>query len=205
MSALLLHARRHQWQFFAGFSFANEQSMAESVRGPMQFEFMRRCCAKWHFPIKKFEFLIREELGEKTERLHWHALFSGLPPSLVNRSSCFVMIKTWENMGGGHSRVRVFDERLPGSDYVLKGLEGSQAANAYELSKFNESGTLKLIPAHRLIRQWVKWFEPDRRLRKARDMRTTSRRDLKTGRNGAAYALPDFGVHPADQIRLYVH
>lgn len=204
MSALLLHARRHHWQFFSSFTYKNTRTMGGSVRYKMQFQLMREVCHSLDYPFAKLEFLIREELGEATERLHWHCLFSGLPPSTENKSTCFLMMNTWEKIGGGMARVHVFNPRLSGADYVLKGLEKANAANSYELSKFNESGTLKLIPAHRLLRQWGEWLETNRRHRKARDMRRASRRDpVNRGSAGNGYEMPQGFPHPADEVRLY--
>ena len=50
------------------------------------------------------------------------------------------MMRTWENkLRGGHARIRLFDPRLSGVDYVAECL-GYDGADTYESAKFGESG-----------------------------------------------------------------
>lgn len=201
-----LHANRHEWQLFGSFTYRNVATMPASVRYPLIFQFLRQTEDILQVPFKQLEFLIREELGEKTNRLHWHALFSGITPERVNPTTCFALMNLWEKCGGGMARIHVFNTRLSGVEYVLKGLGDVTAASIYELGKFKEQDTLRLIPALALLRQWSWAIEPDRRHRKARDMRRHPRRDRKAhrSRKNNAATKPWSPAHPADDVRIYV-
>lgn len=131
----------------------------------MQFQWMRRLAAmdqgerKGQAALRNLQFVIREEFGEHTNRLHWHALVSGLKPSLVRPTTCLFMMGYWEGIGGGMARVRVYDAAQDGASYLTKGLEGkgdwtTSGANAYEVGKFNGDQTLMLIPSTALLAEW---------------------------------------------------
>lgn len=166
MSSLLLHIQRSDWQFFVTCTYKNSRTMSAKARHAMQFQWMRRLGAmhggekKGAASLRDLRFIIREEFGEQNSRLHWHALVSGLPQSLVRPTTCLFMMGFWEGIGGGMSRVRVFDTAQDGVSYVTKGLEGGindwtdQGANRYEIGKFNQDDTLMLIPSHALLADW---------------------------------------------------
>ena len=162
--------------------------MRAKVRYAMMFQWLRRLAAmdggerKGEAALRNLRFLVREEFGEQNSRLHWHALISGLPSSLVRPTTCLFMMGYWEGQGGGMSRVRVFDAAQDGASYVIKGLEGKsdewtkQGANTYEIGKFNGDDTLMLIPSRALLDQWKGAARESGRLtRQAQDRRITAR------------------------------
>lgn len=166
MSSLLLHVQRSEWQFFVTCTFKNSRTMSAKARHSMQFQWMRRLAAmhggerRGEAALRNLRFIIREELGEQNQRLHWHALVSGLKPSLVTPNTCLFMMGYWEGIGGGMARVRVYDSAQDGLAYTLKGLESTgtdwttQGANRYEIAKFNGDDVLMLIPSHTLLAEW---------------------------------------------------
>ncbi len=166
MSSLLHQIQRTEWQFFVTCTYKNSRTMSAKCRHAMQFQWLRRLAAmdkgerRGGAALRDLRFLIREEFGEATNRLHWHALVSGLKPSLVRSTTCLFMMGYWEGIGGGMSRVRVFDAAQDGTSYMIKGLEATgndwttQGANRYEIGKFNAGDSLMLIPSRALLSDW---------------------------------------------------
>ena len=132
--------------------------------------------------FRSLVWVLREEFGEVTNRLHWHALVSGVPKSLVRSTTCLFMMGYWEGIGGGMSRIRVFDAGKDGASYVTKGLDEGQftksGANRYEIGKFNGDETLMLIPSHSLQDQWKRAAFESGRLRSSQARRISARCDL---------------------------
>ncbi len=164
--SLLSLIQRGEWQFFVTCTYKNSRTMSAKARHSMQFQWMRRLAAmhqgekKGDAALRNLRFVIREEFGEQNSRLHWHALVSGLKPSLVRTTTCLFMMGYWEGIGGGMARVRVYDAAQDGVSYVTKGLEGKESdwsnsgANRYEVGKFNGDETLMLIPSVSLLSDW---------------------------------------------------
>lgn len=163
--------------------------MSEKVRRAMQFQWLRRLAAM-HGGEKSADgafqnlvWIVREEFGEVTNRLHWHALVSGVPKSLVRSTTCLFMMGYWEGIGGGMSRVRTFDARKDGASYVTKGLDEGQftksGADRYEIGKFNGDETLMLIPSRSLLNQWKQAAFESGRLRLSLARRISARSDLE--------------------------
>lgn len=169
---LLCHIQRHSWQFFANMTYRNSRTMSTKARRAMQMQWLRRLALIGHknregllyrTRFEDLEWIIREELGEQTQRLHWHALLSGLPPGIVTPNTCMFSMGYWEGIGGGMARVRVYDPEQDAASYVLKGLEGTSdkwsvnGANAYEVGKFKgQQGQepLMLIVSDSLQAKW---------------------------------------------------
>lgn len=143
--------------------------MSGKVRRGMQAQWLRRlgvlCGAgrRGDAPTRQLKYIIREEFGEVTNRLHWHALVAGIPQSMVRPTTCMFLMGFWEGIGGGMARIRVYDAAQDGVSYCTKGLEGvkdghwSQAgANRYEVGKFGSSkdDSLMLIPSRTLLAEW---------------------------------------------------
>ncbi len=135
----------------------------------MQMQFLRRLSqftssrklgrkASWEY----LTWILREELGESTDRIHWHALIGGLPFGVTTQKTCMFMMGFWEGMGGGMSRIRVFEAGQGAAEYISKGLEGNATgANRYEVGKFSfkigrhvREETLMLIPSRSLLAKW---------------------------------------------------
>jgi hypothetical protein len=77
-------------------------------------------------------FALRTEKGEFGGREHYHFLMSGLPDNAINNKLCMSIMKTWEKLGGGMARVRIYESRLHGGSYILKCL----GEDVYESDKF---------------------------------------------------------------------
>jgi len=128
-----------RWQFFGSLTFRTER-MPERVRVTTFFALMRKVAKDFHIYFPGVPWCLRLERGEITNRLHHHFLLTGLPPSAISVATCFAMMRTWENkLRGGHARVRLFDPRLSGVEYVAECL-GYDGADAYESAKFGQSG-----------------------------------------------------------------
>lgn len=149
------HLDRIMWQFFGSLTFTRAE-MPTSERMCMVFALLRKIAKplRVHFP--EVLWVLRLEEGEITARRHFHLLIAGLPEWHVKRASCFALMRTWEGLGGGIARCRIYDPRLAGVAYITKcltspGVErtGEQldrtlhrdrsldGANRYELGKFS--------------------------------------------------------------------
>jgi hypothetical protein len=133
------------WQFFGTLTFS--AGKPEAIRRSMWFYLLREC-GQW-FGIgrkaaaRRLTWVLRQEAGEITGRVHYHFLLCGLPPFAVSTKTCMSIMAQWEKLGGGMARVRMFDARLQGVEYTLKCLH-SDGANAYEIRKFSGRSLDKL-------------------------------------------------------------
>ncbi|WP_050028240.1 hypothetical protein [Verrucomicrobium sp. BvORR034] len=164
------------WQYFVTLTYRSEDGEKNHVSVPkvdgrrhMLFAFLREVAKglkkngegkridKVHF--SKLLWAAREERGEFKGRYHFHILISGLPPGRMNQTERFTIKEIWKRCGGGHSDVRIFDTRLSGVQYVLKGLEewSRSRANAYEMRKFEESDYgREVILANACVEKWAR-------------------------------------------------
>jgi len=93
---------------------------------------------------KRLMWVQRDEVGEKFGRKHHHFLLR-IEGTTASIGVCHVLAACWKQMGGGSSDIRLYDPRLSGADYMLKGLSEK---NEYEVGKF--SGNLcQLTFSHR--------------------------------------------------------
>jgi hypothetical protein len=105
----------------------------------MWFSLLRDTAENFRVHSSSIRWALRYELGEVTQRPHFHALVAGLPASAANVATCFSIMRTWEKHGGGQARVRVYDSTLAGVEYILKGVDEAYFScgnNWYELGKF---------------------------------------------------------------------
>lgn len=165
-----------RWQLFLTLTYASKNEEGQALKVPnsterqrMLFAFLRDAargakrdgasgkridCVRWN----SFFWVAREERGELNGRHHFHILLDGLPSSRLNRTEHFALKALWTSLGGGFADVRIFDTRLSGVRYVLKGLEGWSKvnANAYEASKFTDDHEgRQLILADSFVRKWA--------------------------------------------------
>jgi len=129
----------------------------------MLFASLRQCAGNFGLHFKKLLWCVRSERGEMTERHHFHSLIGGLPSFAVKTATCFSIMRQWERIGGGMSRVYPYDSSLDGAEYVLKGCEevlkaGSArvGASQYELTKFG--GSCDVTLSESLIRHLANRF-----------------------------------------------
>ncbi len=190
MSSLLHYIKQTHWQFFMTGTFRNSRTMSAKIRRSMVMQWLRRLGSmdkgerRGDAAMRELLFIVREEFGEQTNRLHWHALIGGIKPSLVTPHTCLFMMGYWEGIGGGMARCRVYDAEQDGAAYTVKELEGidpdwsRQGANGYEIRKFNGDDTLMLIPSTALLATWRRGAAASRGLtRTAQDRRRIARCD----------------------------
>ena len=135
-TALTYTLQRVHWQFFGTLTFKSAR-LPERVRLSMFFALVR-CLCRWHkVPFRKCVWALRLESGEISGRLHFHFLIAGLPPYAVQVATCMSIKAQWERIGGGMARVREYDSREQGLEYLLKCLNAG--ANLYEVTKFSYS------------------------------------------------------------------
>jgi hypothetical protein len=212
-SPLTFHARREPWQFFATLTFARTPEPPAPARLRMVFAWLRKLARAYRLPWTGIFWLAREEGGEIGGRNHYHVLVSGLPPRAVSVSTNFVLKNLWEHLdGGGIARVYIYNPRLSGVDYVLKGFEDgargvrNAAGVAYEIEKYSriEAGSEMLIPARAWLEKCKRDAEPNRRQRRAREMRSHQRDRSHRGLSVKTWEPARF-LHPADQVgRVHV-
>ncbi len=174
MHPVVFHASLNRWQLFVTLTYNSRDKRGNALKVPKEKErdrmlhaFIREVAkgrkrdkqgrAIDRVPSRFLRWVAREEKGERKGRYHWHILLEGLPPGRINHSERFVIKTIWNDLGGGHSDVRSYDNRLPGVSYVLKGLEGwSQShANAYEVGKFDDDQKdRRLILSESCVRHW---------------------------------------------------
>jgi len=130
-----LHVLRgERWQFFGSLTFKSER-LPDRVRQSMFHATFRQLAKELHLHFPRLAWCRREELGEHLGRRHYHFLLTGLPARAASIATCFFLMKTWEKMGGGMARVRLYDQGQDGLAYLTKCLHGG---DAYETSKFAE-------------------------------------------------------------------
>jgi len=98
----------------------------------------------FHVYWPKLLWALRIEAGEKTGRLHFHALLGGFPSSVVSEETCFYAAALWRRFGGGWAQMRVFD---PAADFAGYTIADSDVlgANIYEGAKFGTVGSPVLL------------------------------------------------------------
>ena len=127
---------RVHWQFFGTLTFKKEL-MPERHRIGMYFATLRTVARKLRVFFPDLPWCLRQENGEQFGRRHLHFLLTGLPRNNVNPSTCFFIMHSWEEHGGGMARVRVFDDTLNGVGYVSKCLGTvPDGRDVYESAKF---------------------------------------------------------------------
>ena len=100
---------------------------------------VRRPCRWFKVPFSDCLWALRQDPGEIGGRLHFHFLFSGIPPEAVQVATCMSIKAQWERIGGGMARVREFDPSQSGLEYILKCLCVSGGSNLYEVGKSSHS------------------------------------------------------------------
>jgi hypothetical protein len=129
-----------RWQLFGSLTF-KQSKMPDWHRMKMLFALFRKVAKDFHVYFPAIPFVVRLEPGEIGERMHNHFLLSGLPDNAPSVPTCFAMMRYWERLGGGIPRVRVFDPRLSGVDYVAECLGyHMDGADIYESAKFGSNG-----------------------------------------------------------------
>lgn len=149
-----LISRFPDWEFFVTLTFKGRPP--KPVQGRKRvFAWLRQVCKLANTPFRSMLWVLREERGEATGRLHYHLLLSKtrLP---LNSESCFALMRVWSRkLSNGLARSHVFNRSLCGSAYVSKCLsgEGAIGGDDYEGRKF---GTAEKPPE--LSRSLCSWL-----------------------------------------------
>jgi len=147
-TAILYTIQRVDWQFFGTLTFRGAN--VPQRKRLLMWSCFRSCVGNW-FKVRPqvLSWVLRQEAGEITKRLHFHFLIGNLPSSAINLSTCVAMCRVWERVGGGIARVRLFDSSVRSSDgaeaYLCKCLGVEAGANLYECGKFTSSPDSVLV------------------------------------------------------------
>lgn len=152
--AELYHLTRIDWQFFGSLTFREpflrnrETGVAAYRRICMWNEFGREVSRSLVYRRKGWEKIptaLRLETGEIGGLWHFHFLMTGVSKFSVNWGTCEFMESVWvRQVGGGHTKIRVFDTSQNGIEYVAKCLDPK---NRYEFDKFRLAQSVTLSPA----------------------------------------------------------
>jgi hypothetical protein len=139
-----------EWQLFCTLTFARR--IPERIQVTMFFALLRQTACNSGVHFKSLLWCLRRERGEQFGREHFHAVIAGLPLWFVNWVTTERMCALWRRVGGGHSKVTLYNPQLDGVDYIMKGAESGSLATRYagdyhELSKFGGSCDLTLAEA----------------------------------------------------------
>lgn len=166
------------WQLFGGLTF-RQAKLSERIRLSMWFAFFRQIAAHNGVHRKDLLWCLRLERGDSFGRLHFHFLIAGLPEQGVSMGNRFAMRALWKRLGGGISRIDLYDSRLHGLPYIAGLLNypasdiGSTGSMAYESAKFGAArsvlmlskSVLKVIKAnHRRDHSWLAMSRTDRNM-----------------------------------------
>lgn len=174
MDGIAFHASLNPWQFFVTLTYRSKDECGNEKRVPsyaerrkMLFAFLREASKGIKtdrqgsriesVPFPALLWLAREERGDARGRYHFHILLDGLPPTRHNLSEANALKAIWRGVGGGHADCRLYDTRVRGVQYVMKGLEQYSLAhaNAYEMQKLGqEEKDRMLILADACQRKW---------------------------------------------------
>jgi hypothetical protein len=158
----LLVINKIAWQLFATLTFKSER-LPERVRLSLFFALLREFCAQFQLKFPYLLWCLRQEPGETFGRRHFHFLLAGAREALVNQATCFWLMNKWEKLGGGMTRIYVFDPRLNAGSYILQRNGFSSAVDlgdAYESAKF-ASKACELMLADRVwkVAGWRSGYE----------------------------------------------
>ncbi len=92
---------------------------------------------------------LREELGEKTGRFHFHYLLGGTASRNI-KTLCHQLEYSWKGQTGAMAKIRPFDDSQAGVAYITKCLSG---ADVYEMKKFVSADQVTLSSSvYRVVR-----------------------------------------------------
>ena len=127
-----------EWQMFCSLTFRSAR-LPECVRWPMFFQWLRLVGQAFRCPDRKIYWAVRQETGEITGRLHFHALLGNLGSQARQKRSRFRVLHLWDSektgLGGsaGHARVSDFDPLRGWADYMEKGLDAHDNGGRVDL------------------------------------------------------------------------
>lgn len=132
---------RIDWQFWCTFTLRRE--VPNYAYASMWTAWLRDLSVWSGVKRGKLLWVRRRERGETTSRLHFHALVAGLPYGMKTETTAFALKNNWEAVGGGMSRVYVYESTLPALEYMVKGLV-RDGAQQYESRKFGKADAVTL-------------------------------------------------------------
>jgi len=134
-------ARYRHWRVFGGGSWSSPVPPNRHIQRKILLAFFFQVAKHWRIPFHRLIWAARFELGEKTQREHYHWLIGSqdVQPTI---GQMFELNALWDSFPhAGYSKNTLFDERLNGADYISKVLYGSDlggnlGADFYESGKF---------------------------------------------------------------------
>jgi hypothetical protein len=124
------------WEWFGTLTWSGRVPSPGRAR-KLWFAYQYEIAALADRPFSSLVWCLRSELGEKTERHHYHFLLGNLGLS-ASKTTAFRMMWLWDKkLKCGHARLSPWDPSLNGISYVTECLGAGRAAgNLYELGKF---------------------------------------------------------------------
>lgn len=170
--------RRERWQFFCTLTFRDhlcDVYGSENKRSVNMLlsKFLCTISETLKMPATEWFWVLRVEKGGMTDRTHWHLILGGLPNTHVNKTTAHVLKFLWSDknrLNLGIAKVNVYNNARDGVSYMVKGLQ-TDSPRSYEVGKFAETAYTALFPAPSLLAKWARSVEPNRRRRRARDMK----------------------------------
>jgi len=139
--ALLLSRYRH-WRVFGGGSWSSPVVPNRAHQLKVLHGFLYQVARLAQIPFRRLVWATRFELGETTQREHYHWLI-GSQDWLPSLSNMFQLNELWDSFpAAGFSRNFRYDQRLNGIEYVSWCLSETASgrglgADFYESSKFS--------------------------------------------------------------------
>lgn len=135
---------RVRWDAFGTLTFRGRVPRPSIARG-MAWRHLRYAAELSGQPYCRLLIALREEMGEKNGRFHFHYLLGGTQVSNVI-TFCHRLEHHWKGSTGGIVLIRPYDRSRAGVEYVTKCLKGlvNIGANAYEVSKFDRADQVTL-------------------------------------------------------------
>jgi len=145
---------RIDWHIFGTLTFKGVV-VSSAIQRKMFWQLIMTLANSLGVHFRSVLWVLRHETGEKLGREHLHFLIAFPENRFGNKSTCFFLKNTWENIGGGIARVHVFSDHLNGLAYVAKNLT---AGHIYESTKFSKDCDLTLSKSvvQRLLRNLAK-------------------------------------------------
>ena len=107
-----LIGRFPEWEFFITLTFKGANPPRPVVGRKKAFAYLHQVAKLAGVPFGRLIWVLREERGESTRRLHYHLLI-GRTLLPLKSQSCFSLMHRWDRkLRNGFSRVSVFNRSL---------------------------------------------------------------------------------------------
>lgn len=137
-------ARCRDWKVFATLTWSKAQPPTSAGQRKLLFAHHYRMARTLRIPFRRLLWVVRQELGEKFNRPHYHVLY-GWRGEKATVGLCFTANSLWQatHADCGFARHFVYDAGQDAVGYITKVLSGSArdtvSASNYEAGKFGWS------------------------------------------------------------------